>query len=487
MSNEAKVSSVKLNFVMNFILTLSGIIFPLITFPYASRILLPVGTGKVAFVTSVVSYFTMIGMLGIPTYGIRACAKVRDDKEKLSKTVQELMIINFIMMTVALFFYILAFNFVPRFAEDKGLFMINIAVLVLNLIGCDWLYKGLEQYQYITKRSVLFKVIAVILMFLFVKEQGDYIAYAIITILASVGSYIFNFVNLRTLIKVQPYDNLDIKQHIRPTLTFFMMTVATTIYTSLDSVMLGFMLGDESVGYYNAAINIKNVLVSLVTSLGVVLLPRLSVYIQQQKQEEFKALTSKALTFVIFSSLPLTIFFIYFADWAVYFLSGMSYTGAIIPMQIVMPTLLFIGLSNLFGIQMLVPMNKETVVVKSVFIGAVVNLVLNSIFIPILGVAGAALGTLVAEFFVTSYQAFVLRVILKEINRQIELYKFLLAAIVAIVPVILLANLYSNNSYFINLAISAIIYGSIYCLLLLLLRESNSLNILKSLQNRRGN
>ena len=84
MSNEAKVSSVKLNFVMNFILTLSGIIFPLITFPYASRILLPVGTGKVAFVTSVVSYFTMIGMLGIPTYGIRACAKVRDDKEKLS-------------------------------------------------------------------------------------------------------------------------------------------------------------------------------------------------------------------------------------------------------------------------------------------------------------------------------------------------------------------------------------------------------------------
>ncbi|HFR3406676.1 TPA: oligosaccharide flippase family protein, partial [Streptococcus suis] len=126
--------------------------------------------------------------------------------------------------------------------------------------------------------------------------------YAAVTIIASVGSYFLNFIRLREFISIQPWKTLNIKKHLKPTLTFFMMTVATTIYTSLDSVMLGFMLDDKTVGLYNAAMNIKNVLVSLVTSLGVVLLPRLSVYIKQNKTEEFKALTEKALTFVIFSS-----------------------------------------------------------------------------------------------------------------------------------------------------------------------------------------
>lgn len=129
---------------MNFILTMSNFIFPLITFPYVSRVLLPVGTGKVAFATSIVSYFTMVGMLGIPTYGIRACAKIRDDKEKLSKTVQEIMVINTIAMTLSLVSYIIAIVFVPRMAHDSTLFMINITSLVFNLIGCEWLYKALE-------------------------------------------------------------------------------------------------------------------------------------------------------------------------------------------------------------------------------------------------------------------------------------------------------------------------------------------------------
>lgn len=485
MSNETKVSSVKINFVMNFILTLSGIIFPLITFPYASRILLPVGTGKVAFATSVVSYFTMLGMLGIPTYGIRACAKVRDDKIKLSRTVQELMIINFIMMSVALFSYVLSFNLVPRFAEDKGLFMINIAVLVLNLIGCDWLYKGLEQYQYITVRSVIFKVLAIIFMFLLVKEQDDYHYYAAITILASVGSYVFNFINLRKLIILQPLESLEIRKHVKPTLMFFMMTVATTIYTSLDSVMLGFMIGDESVGYYNAAINIKNVLVSLVTSLGVVLLPRLSVYIQQNRKKEFNDLIIKALTFVSFSSIPLTIYFIYFAETAVYFLSGTSYGGSIIPMQISMLTLILIGLSNLFGIQMLVPMNKEIVVVKSVMLGAAVNLVLNIIFIPMFGAAGAAFGTLVAEMFVTGYQVYNLKDILKEQLHYVQLPKFIMAAICGMFPVVLLMNIWSSSSYFVNLLVSASVYGCLYCIFLLLMKEKHALEFVNEIRKRR--
>lgn len=153
---------------MNFVLTMSNFIFPLITFPYVSRVLLPVGTGKVAFATSIVSYFSMVGMLGIPTYGIRACAKVRDDRDEFSKTVQEIIVINSVAMGLSLLVYIIAIILVPRMAQDKVLFMINIATLFFNLIGCEWLYKALEQYSYFTIRSILLKLVSLVLMFLMV-------------------------------------------------------------------------------------------------------------------------------------------------------------------------------------------------------------------------------------------------------------------------------------------------------------------------------
>ncbi|HEM5103314.1 TPA: polysaccharide biosynthesis C-terminal domain-containing protein, partial [Streptococcus suis] len=316
-------------------------------------------------------------------------------------------------------------------------------------------------------------------------DRTDYVNYAAVTIIASVGSYFLNFIRLREFISIQPWKTLNIKKHLKPTLTFFMMTVATTIYTSLDSVMLGFMLDDKTVGLYNAAMNIKNVLVSLVTSLGVVLLPRLSVYIKQNKTEEFKALTEKALTFVIFSSIPLTLFFIIFAEQAIYFLSGESFSGAIIPLQISMPTLIFIGMSNLFGIQMLVPMNKEYIVVKSVIAGAVINLILNCLLIPRYGANGAAIGTLVAEFIVTLYQGYYLKNLLLKQIPYLQLPKFIVAAVVGVFFVFLVAENVQIRSYFLQLLLFSLIYAVLYVCLLGLLKEKNIIYLVGWLKKQR--
>ena len=135
-----KMHSVQFNFIMNAILTVSSFIFPLITFPYISRTLLVDGIGKVNFATSVISYFTMFASLGIPTYGIRACARVRDDREKLTKTAQELIIINLITsaITYAVFF-ILLFT-VDRFYQDKTLLTVTSVSIILNTLGVTWLY-----------------------------------------------------------------------------------------------------------------------------------------------------------------------------------------------------------------------------------------------------------------------------------------------------------------------------------------------------------
>ena len=145
--------SVKVNFIMNAILNLSAVIFPLITFPYVSRILTPTGTGRVSSAVALVTYFAMVAQLGIPTYGIRACAIVRDDKEKLSRTAQEIFIINMIMSVIVYGVFFGALFFIPEMAEDKTLYLICSTTIVFNLIGMEWLYKALEEYSYITKRS----------------------------------------------------------------------------------------------------------------------------------------------------------------------------------------------------------------------------------------------------------------------------------------------------------------------------------------------
>lgn len=173
---EAKQKSIKLNMVMNALLSMSSFIFPLITFPYVSRILLPIGTGRVAFATSVVTYFSMFTQLGIPTYGIRLCAKVRDDKEELTRAVHELLFINLFMSVVVYIVFFISLAVVPKFHEEHTLLLIIGATILLNALGVEWLYKALEQYTYITVRSLVFKVIALIGTFLFVRNPEDCLA-----------------------------------------------------------------------------------------------------------------------------------------------------------------------------------------------------------------------------------------------------------------------------------------------------------------------
>lgn len=351
--------SIKKNFIMNAILTMSAFIFPLITFPYVSRVLQPEGTGKVAFATSLITYFNMISNLGIPTYGIRACAQVRDDKERLTKTVQELLLINIITTIVAYLALSIALLSIPKLFEDRTLYLIVSLNIILSTIGMEWLYKGLEQYSYITIRSLIFKAVSVILMFLLVHEKSDYVIYGGITIFAASASNVLNFFNSYKYISLKPVGSYNLKKHMKPVLMFFAMTVATTIYTNLDTVMLKFLTTDIDVGYYNAAVRIKTILVSIVTSLGAVLLPRSSYYVEHHQMDEFKRVSGKAIEFVFIFATPLMLFFMLFAREGIYLLSGTSYKGSIIPMQIIMPTLLFIGLSNIHLLDPAIRIVKE--------------------------------------------------------------------------------------------------------------------------------
>ncbi len=455
-----KQKSLKINFIMNAFLTMSSFIFPLITFPYISRILLPEGTGKVSFATSVISYFVILAQLGIPTYGIRACAKVRDNREELSKTAHELLIINIIMCCFSYLILGILLMTVPKFKSEKTLLIIVSLTLLFNTIGMEWLYKALEQYMYITIRSIIFKVIAVIAMFLLVHEKSDYIIYGAISIFASSASNIFNLINVHKYINLKPIGNYNLKQHLKPVFIFFAISCAATIYTNLDTVMLGFIKTDSDVGCYNAAVRIKSILVSIVTSLGVVLLPRASYYLEHNMISEFYKITKKAINFVFIIAVPLMVYFILFAKEGIFLLSGSAYIGAVKPMQIIMPTLVFIGLTNIMGIQMLVPMGKEKIVLYSEIAGALVDLVINIVLIPRWASAGAAIGTLVAEIIVWIVQYCALRKDVKSAYLTIDYKTILWAILMAIVGVVWVKTL-SINVFF-KLIISAVMFLGIY-------------------------
>lgn len=472
-----KSKALKTNFIMNTILTLSSFVFPLITFPYVSRILLPEGTGRVSFATSVVTYFLLLSQLGIPTYGIRACARVRDDRKALSCVVHELLAINLLMSVLAYLLLGECVFLIPKLRAEKMLIFVISFTIILNAIGMEWLYKALEQYTYITIRSVIFKAIAVIAMLLMVRQKSDYIVYGALTIFAASASNICNFVHAHKYIDFFLKEKCDLKKHLKPVLVFFAMSCATVIYTNLDTVMLGLMKGNVDVGYYNAAVKIKGILLGVVTALGTVMLPRLSYYVEQGEQKEFGRLTRKAMNFVILLATPLMIYFILFAREGIFFLSGAAYDGSVIPMQIIMPTLLLIGMTNVMGIQIMIPLGMEKQVLYSEIVGAIVDLIVNAILIPKYAASGAAVGTLMAEFVVWIVQMHALKNVTENLYKNIRLGTVGLALILAVIGSIWVKGLAFGP--FMSLLISAILYFTIYYIVLLLRKEAIAKEILE--------
>lgn len=454
---------------MNSLLTILSIIFPLISFPYVSRILQPEGIGRVSFVMSVISYFTMIAQLGIPTYGIRECAKLRDNKRELSIFVKEIITINILTCIVTYILFIFCIVCIPKFRNEKILFIVMGCSIFFNSAGIEWLYKGLEEYSYITKRSLLFKFIAFIGMFVLVKQETDILMYGILMIFASVGSNICNWINAKKLISLDVKTTITLRKHIRPIFLFFLLSIASTIYTNLDNVMIGLFSNNKEVGYYTAAIKVKAALVSIVTSLGTVLLPRASYYIERKEYEKFFLIAQKSLEFTTVLSIPFIFFFSQFAKYFILILSGSNYLSSVPVMIILMPTVLFIGLTNILGLQILVPLGMEKKVFISVLVGALVDFIINIFLIPKYGAIGAAVGTLFAEIFVFLIQVISYKRKNLVLLKNIQWMKILVASVFSI---LCSAAIYDMNiAILLKIIFSVGVFFSVYIIILVFLKE----------------
>lgn len=475
-----RTHSIRYNFLMNFILTAAQFVFPLISFPYVSRVLLSEGTGRVAFVSAVANYFLMIASLGIPTYGIRACAQVRDDRLSLSRTVQELFFINALMTCLSLLAFFLSLCLIPRFREESGLFFVYSFSILLNLFGMNWLFQALEKYDYITFRSLILGLLSLVLIFLFVRRRGDVLRYAVILVFSSSAANVLNLFLLPRYISLRPLGDYHFQRHFRPILILFSQSLVVSLYTNMDTVMLGFLRDSRELGLYNASVRLKGVLLSLVTSLGNVLLPRMSYYAKRERREEFLMLAGKAVNFTLFLSLPLALYFTAYAEESIRFLAGPDFSAAAPSMRCMAGAVTAIGLTAVLGVQVLTAEGRESRVLISVIAGAAADFLLNLLLIPGLGAFGAALATLVTEYLVLMVQLVFTRSYLPYLLRNFRGQRFLLSALLSLLPALLVKGL--PLSLFFRLALSAFLYFGSYAILQLLLWEEFVLLALSALK-----
>ncbi len=392
-----KEKSLYKNYAFNLVKTVSAMVFPIITFTYSSRILGAEGLGKVNFAKSVMACFTMIAMLGMNHYGTREAAKLRDDRTKLSKYVHEMLFLNAATTATAYVILFLAIKTVPKLQNYTVLLLINSITILLQGMGMEWLYQGLEEYQYIAVRSVLFQFLSLVALFVFVRTSKDVPVYAVIQTIASSGSYVFNFINVRKYIDFRWVGKYEIRKHLKPLLWLFAMTVSVELYTVLDSTMLGFLKGDVAVGKYTAAIKVNKLVNTLINSLGVVMLPRLSYYISAGQREKAERLIEKVYNYVFMMSVPACIGLFLLNDEIMLLFSGREFQSAALTMRLLTPIVLVIPFSVVTNNQIFVPMGKEKLILISTCAGALTNFSLNMILIPQYGENGAAIATTLAE------------------------------------------------------------------------------------------
>ena len=464
-----RIHSVKFNAVLNMILSSSSMIFPLITIPYASRILQPSGIGAVSFAQSVASYFSLVALLGVQMYGVRACAQVRDDPKELARVVEELLIILATSTTIVFLVYIASIVLVPRLAEDRLLFMIFGTVLWLASFGAEWFYQAIEQYGYITIRSIAFKFIGLVLMFIFVHQQSDYLIYGGIVVFTGYGANILNMLRLRTLVSFRPLKALNIKRHFKPMSSFLISSISSGMYAQADVVILGFLTSNAVVGVYQLVAKIKSMLCMAINSVVNVMLPRLS-YSVKKSPDKYYDLLVQNINFVFMLAFAGMGAASLCAEPIVVLLGGKQYRVVTIPLLCILPALLFASLNTTLS-QYLISIGKERKYALVNFIGLVSAVIYCFILIPLLGASGAALACALCEFTALIMRCWFSKDFLKKIQRSIEFWQAPISASIAFCLTFGIRYFISFDNPFIEIMWIGSIYSIFYILSLFFFHE----------------
>lgn len=393
--------SIKKNTIYNIIKTCSSIIFPLITFPYITRVLLPDNVGKVTFGNTFVGYFMLIATLGVTVYAIRECSAVRDNRAELSRVASQIFSINIYTTVVAYILLGLSLIFFRSLENYRTIIILQSTTILFAALGAEWLNSAMEDFGYITLRTFLFQVFAIVSMFIFVKEESDYLKYALISVISTSGANILNIFYRRKYCKIRFVFKVDWKLHFPPILYLFVMQLAQVIFSNADITMLGLIKSDYEVGLYAAAIKIYTLVNQVMASILWVVMPRLSVYFAEKDYPSINELLRKIFGFIMALGLPCVVGVAVLSEEIMLIIGGAEYISAAPALQILMLSLFFSLLGGTFiGNIILLPSKREKTYLVACCITAVVNVVLNAVLIPFFGIYGSAITNAVSALLI---------------------------------------------------------------------------------------
>lgn len=471
--------NLKRNFIYNLLYQILIIFLPIVTIPYVSRVLGPQGVGKFSYTLSYSQYFILFGMLGISLYGSRQIAYIKNDKEILSREFSNIYLLQFLCTSIALIIYLILFVIINN-QDSRILYLIQGITVLASVFDISWFFIGYEDMKSVVLRNTLFKIIGIICIFLFVKEKNDLFMYAIILSISNFLGQLVMWLNLKGKINFYKPKFSEMKKHFSPTIGLFISQLAIQIYTLLDKTMLGLITTAEQVGLYDNSQKTLKLALTIITSLGVVMMPRMSSLYSEGKIDELKRLIYKAFKFVNIMVFPMVLGLIVISNSFSLWFYGQEFNGIGLLLRTGSLILIFIGWSNILGIQVMLPMKKEKEFTKSVVIGAIINFILNLILINNLYSLGTTISSVIAEASVTVSQIYFLRdfINLKEILKTIikpaisSVIMFFI--LVGIMPIFEIGIIYTF--------IEVIIGASVYFIALYLMKEElllEAINLMK--------
>lgn len=393
------MTSLRKNLVYSSILTTANYIFPFLTFPYISRVLGVTNIGICNFVDSIINYFIMLSMMGIGAVAIREISSKRKDKEALSKSFSSLLVLNGLStLLFAAVLTCLIFT-VPKIYTYKHLMFIGLFKVIFNLFLIEWFYTGMENFKYVTNRSIIIKIIYVASIFIFVRKSDDYTLYYLLTSLMIACNAIINIIYARYYVHFS-FHHINLSPYIKPFIIIGLYIILTSMYTTFNITYLGFSCGEKQVGYYTIATKLHTIILSLFSAFTNVMLPRMSATYSCQDKESFKMLLSKSVHVLVIFSVPIITYALIFSQDIIRLIAGNGYEGAIIPMTIIIPLIFIIGYEQIEIIQVLMPLKKDNYIFITACIGAIVGIIANFFLVEKLQSIGSAIVWVISEFTV---------------------------------------------------------------------------------------
>lgn len=463
------------NYLYNLVYQILAMVLPIITTPYISRVLKPEGVGDYNYAFSIVSVVIIVCQLGTNLYGQREIAFVQTDMYSRSKVFWEIVIIRAITTIIILPIYLLV---ALEYREYSSLLLWMSLYLFANIMDVSWFFQGLEDFKKTAIRSVGVKIIGAGLIFLIIKNEYDLVKYAIVLAISQLLGNIVLLTKIPEEIIIVRIKALELKKHMGPIMALFLPTAAVYIYTYIDKIILGILSTNDEVGYYSQAEKIVKLLMTVLTSLGIVLLPHVSTIVKSGETKKIRKEISEVVAYIFGLGFPMVIGSIVIGDRFIPWFLGTDYMRSIILFKVLSPLIVIIGLASVVGQAILIPLKKQKIYSISILLGAFINLVCNLGLVPYLDSLGSAIGTIVTELMVTSIQVYAVYkcIGINVLKILIQSYRYLIASLIMGIIMRLVSN-YLPKCTIMMFAI--VIIGIVVYFLLLLLLKDKLINKLK--------